>query len=475
LHTQRLVTGLVIAASSVALSGAANATGIAVARFGGEQGHPMADNPTAIYYNPAGLALGHGTRILLEGTFALRMLDYTRPEGAIDNPNEAPGTPDLSVNSGEATLSNLIISPFIGVASDLGVPNLGLGLGFYTPLGGQATWDKIDAFEDSSYPGAVDGPQRWHNIEGAIRSSYVTAAGAYKFPFGLSVGVGANLAISLINTVRAANPDGTDDVVAAGNRPQEGRSWLDVSGMTFSLGVGLAYQPRPDMVFGVSYQSQPGFGDMTLEGTLNTKFGTSPASSSDVEVVQQYPDIIRLGGKFRPAGNVELRLWGSFERWSVFKSQCILNVSAPNRRCELNEDGTPVAGDTGITNNIPRDWKNAFGVRASGSYWLNPGVELQLGVGYDGNAVPDKTMEASLPDWNDITATVGTVVDLLGGNLQVNASVLGVFSLSRTIDPRPRMDGESVAPYRPPTRIPDGAGEYSAMVLVLQLGVGYRF
>jgi long-chain fatty acid transport protein len=474
LDTQRLLPGLLIAGFTLS-SGAANATGIAVARFGGEQGHPMADNPTAIYYNPAALALGLGTRIFVEGTFALRMLDYTRSQGAIDHPNATPGTPDVAVNSGDNTLSNVIVSPFIGVASDLGVPNLGLGLGFYTPLGGQAKWDTIDSFADSTYPGAVDGPQRWHNIEGAIRSSYVTAAGAYKLPFGLSIGVGANAVISVIDTVRAANPDGTDDVVGIGNRPQEGRSWLDVSGVTFSLGVGLAYQPRPNMVFGISYQSQPGFGDMTLEGTLTTKFGTAPVSESDVEVVQQYPDIIRAGGKFRPADNVELRLWGSFERWSVFKSQCILNVNQPNRRCELNDDGTPVAGDTGITNNIPRDWKNAFAVRASGSYWLNPAVELQLGVGFDGNAVPDSTMEASLPDWNDVTGTVGTVLDLMGGDLQLNASLLGVFSLSRTIDPRPRMDGEPVAPYQPPTRIPDGAGEYSALVLVLQLGVGYRF
>jgi long-chain fatty acid transport protein len=438
----------------------------------------MTDSPTAIYYNPAGLALAVGTRVFVEGTFALRMLTYDRAQGAIDHPNATPGTPDVNANAGEANLSNLIISPFIGVATNLGVENLGLGLGFYTPLGGQATWDKNEAYEGNTmYVGAVDGTQRWHNMEGYIRSSYVTLAGAYKFPFGLSVGLGANAVLSSINTIRAANPDGTDDLVGVGGRHQEGRSWLDVTDLTFSLGVGVAYSPpsRPDLVIGLSYQSQPGLGEMTLEGQLTTKFGLTPASTTDVETHQEYPDIIRLGAKFKPMSSVELRLWGAYERWSVFKQQCIVNATVETRSCEFNEDGTPTTGTAGVLFNIPRDWEDAFSVRASGSYWVNKDFELQLGVGFDGNAVPDEMLETSLPDWNDITATVGTVIGLMDGNLQINASLLGVFSMTRTTDPRPRNGTEVEFQYVPPSRLPDGAGEYQALVLVLQVGVGYRF
>lgn len=475
MESHRLLSGLLVAASTLALAGPARATGIAVARFGGEQGHPMADNPTAIYYNPAGLALGIGTRIFVEGTFALRNLTYDRAQGAIDHPNATPGTPDVNVNAGEATLSNLIVSPFIGVASDLGVKNLGVGLGFYTPIGGQAKWDKNDDFANSPYPGAVDGTARWHNIEGSIRSSYVTAAGAYKFPFGLSVGVGANLVYSVVDTIRASNSDGTDDLVTTGGRQQEGRSWLDVTDLTFALGVGVTYSPREDIVFGLSYQSQPGFGDMSYEGKLTNKLGLNPTAVTDVEEVHQYPDIIRAGGKYKPTSATELRVWGSFERWSVFKSQCIMNKNVPNHSCALNADGTPVSGDSGVVNNIPRDWKDAFAVRASGSYWMNRDLELQLGVGYDGDAVPDSTLETSLPDWDDITATVGGVFGLMGGDLQLSASLLGVFSLTRTTDPRQRNGGEAIAQYMPPSRVPDAAGKYEAMILVLQVGVGYRF
>jgi long-chain fatty acid transport protein len=107
-------------------------------------------------------------------------------------------------------------------------------------------------------------------------------------------------------------------------------------------------------------------------------------------------------------------------------------------------------------------------VRASGSYWLNPGLELQGGLGFDGNAVPDSTQESSLPDWNDISVTVGAALDLLGGKMKLSASFLAVISIPRTIEP-------SDPTYLPPSQVPDGAGEYKQFVGVLQLGVGYKF
>ena len=42
-------------------------SGFYVARFGGSHGHGATDNVTAIYYNPAGLALGADTRLHVEG------------------------------------------------------------------------------------------------------------------------------------------------------------------------------------------------------------------------------------------------------------------------------------------------------------------------------------------------------------------------------------------------------------------------
>ena len=56
------------------------ASGFYVARFGGEHGHPTTDNLSAIYYNPAGLSLGAGTRLTIDANLAWRAGSYERPE-----------------------------------------------------------------------------------------------------------------------------------------------------------------------------------------------------------------------------------------------------------------------------------------------------------------------------------------------------------------------------------------------------------
>ena len=77
---------------------AARAGGLAAARFGGELGNPTTGHPTALYFNPAGLALGTGTRIYAEGVLVYRSASYDRPVAAIDNVLEdgemGSGTPE---------------------------------------------------------------------------------------------------------------------------------------------------------------------------------------------------------------------------------------------------------------------------------------------------------------------------------------------------------------------------------------------
>ncbi len=192
-----------VAALATLFAAEASASGFLVARFGGEHGHPTTSNATAMYYNPAGLALGSGTGVFLDGSLAWRVMEYDRDPGAVDNPLEpgdtGSGTPNtaegLEANAGKGTLTNILGSPFLGITSDFGVEGLGLGLGFYVPFGGSSVYDQGD--HDPAFPGAEDGAQRWWVVQGTIRSLYFTAAGAYHIP-------AANLSIGLsLNAVRS--------------------------------------------------------------------------------------------------------------------------------------------------------------------------------------------------------------------------------------------------------------------------------
>ena len=49
---------------------------------------------------------------------------------------------------------------------------------------------EVDKYKgNSTYPGAVDGPARWHGMTGAIASIYLSAGAAYELADELSVGV----------------------------------------------------------------------------------------------------------------------------------------------------------------------------------------------------------------------------------------------------------------------------------------------
>lgn len=462
--------------TALCLSTAAHAGGYATARFGGEHGHPATAHPTAMYFNPAGLTLGSGTRVYGEGLLAYRTATFERPVEAIDNLGS--GTPDdadgRAANTGRGELSNFLVSPFLGVVTDLGIESLGLAAGVYAPFGGQASWNENDQFANSTmYPGAVDGPQRWSTIEGSQRALYATVAGAYRLAGPrLSIGVGLNAVTQDVSLVRARNGNGTDDLVDGLGEISEGRTLIEGSDMSLSVGAGILWEATDSLRVGLSYQSTPGFGERALEGELTNKFGSGEVTVTETELLFTLPDTFRAGVTFRPISMLEVRLSGDYTRWSKFERHCLLDRSVPDRKCALNDDGSvdTNAGGAGVVVVIPRDWKDTYGVRAGASFWASDALEVFGGVGFDSNAVPDETLDAGVMDMNKVVSSVGARYGLRGGAMSLAASFTNVTYASRDVSAR----AEGEAPMIP-SRNPDGAGSYSQSVNLLTVGMLYAF
>src|SRR5829696_4332538 len=81
------------------------ASGFSTARFGGEHGNPVTTNPTAIYYNPAGLAESEGIHIFVDGNIAFRGATYKHTAAPTDNPEPAGAE---GANTDEANLFNVV-------------------------------------------------------------------------------------------------------------------------------------------------------------------------------------------------------------------------------------------------------------------------------------------------------------------------------------------------------------------------------
>lgn len=434
------------------------ASGFSTARFGAEHGTPVSPNPTAIYYNPAALAQSPGLRVFLDVSTAFRRATYThRPaEGDVPEPPGAEGA-----NVGEGKLFNVLAVPMVGVSYEV-FPKFVVGLGTYIPFGGTSVWDENERFEDDPrYPGLVDGVARWYSIEGTIQSMYFTLAAAYEIPdTRLSIGASGNLIHSVVHTIRARTAALNNDIAT------EGRSYVDVDGWQGSFGVGLMYEALDDELWlGASYQSRPNVsGGMELEGTLKNYF-TGSESDDPVKLEQDLPDIIRVGARWRTRKDLELRLFGDYTRWSALEHQCVVRRGSS---CDLLPDGSAPDGSQ-IIQNLPRDWQDAFGVRAGVSYWPDDPLELMVGTGYDSNAIPSEHLDPALMDFHDVMLALGArwnVIDPLFAALTYTQ----FYYFPRDTN------GESINDnYPSPSTSPDAGGRYTQFIGVLNANVELVF
>lgn len=445
------------AGTALGLSGHANASGFSTARFTAEHGHPTTSNATALYFNPGALVNSTGTRLLLDGSLALRWasFDHERPEPAAGLPADALDEPadGQGANYGKATLFNVFGGPSLGFTMQH--DSLVWGVGVFAPFAGNAAWDTNDKFKgNTTYPGAVDGVARWHNIEGELRSIYLTAGLAYAFG-DFSVGVAGNLVQSSIETVRARNADGSDSL------DTEGRSVFDVEGWHGSFAVGVQYSDQEKLWVGASYQAQPGLGEMKMTGELKN-FLNGVRTEDNVDFYQSLPDIVRVGGRYRPTPELEVRLFGDYTRWSVFDRQCL---SRKNESCRVDSRGAFVAG-SGVIQNFARNWKDAFQVRLGASFWTSEELELFAGLGYDSDAVPDKYLEPALMDGDDISVAAGARI-ALSDSLFIAGSYTHLYYFPRdnsgdsAVDSPNRVaSGEQGVP----SVAPDAGGKYTHQV-----------
>jgi long-chain fatty acid transport protein len=350
---------------------------------------------------------------------------------------------------------------------NLGVP-LTVGAAFFAPFGGQAVWDGQPGV--AGFPGSADGPQRWYTIDGTIRTLSITGGAAYYIePARLSIGATANYLSTTVQTLRARTSAGDDRL------QNEGRSYIDAAGTDLSFGVGALWEAIEDRLWvGVSYQSRPNLdGRQALEGTLRNYF-TPNDSSESIVFTQQLPDIYRLGFRYRIDPQWEVRLFGDYSRWSAMRQQCVVNTQVlgdqdPTVFCRTRENGRLVEPGNNAILAIPRRWEDAFGFRVGTSYFVSDRLELQLDLGFDGNAIPDEALEPALMDMNKVSTGLGAYyqfTDWFG--LAVNATNIFYFERDTT-------GARTANTFLPPSKQPSSEGIYNQNIFLLNTGFYLSF
>ncbi len=338
---RQLVVALLLAAIPEALAnGLRVVSQDAFAAARGDAFTATADNPSAIYYNPAGITqlAGDNVRGGLYGIFL--------------NPtfNPPPGRP----NSGQTyeTSKRFASAPQFYFTHQLKKLPVTVGLGVYAPYGGTLEWPDATRFR------AV-----------AERSSLMylrfNPVVAVKLCDTLSLAVGGSLDYARLNLQQG--------ILKSANPPNFFRFTGD--GFSADYNAGILWQPSEMISFGATVRGETPF---TLDGsTTFEEDGAFPGGSRLARMNLTFPLTTTFGLSLRPTPQWNFECDVDYAGWDSVGDTAIRQVTAP---------------PSGIQQNIPvhLQWQASWMFSLGVTRYFDNGWHVSAGYLFDQNSVPNK-------------------------------------------------------------------------------------
>jgi len=337
----------------------------------------QADNPSAVYYNPAGILQLEGTQFSV-GLSAIRPhasfeTDGNRANLAPPRP-QAWGGPPAGTNTSNRDTTFYIPNAYITQKMS---DSWGFGFGAFSNFGLSTRWD--DGWEGRFITGGTSAEITTLSLNPVIAFKpwdrltlsagpvlqYVEIVLKYKIP---NVNLTGN---PLLGPSTAA--------ISEGSVKLQGEDW------DWGWNVALLYQITDTIKFGASYRSQiqhsitngnVHFDPEGVNGYYNTS-GTAPLN---------LPAIGYLGLSWSPKPftfefDMQYTDWGSYNKLEVNFDQPI---------------GVPgVTQQTGISKE--KDWHAVWAYRFGAQYSVTDWLDLRIGYIYDPSPIPSRTLDPLVP------------------------------------------------------------------------------
>jgi len=353
----------------------------------------LADDGSAIYWNPAGLA-GQHNAISVSVADIIPMANY-----------------DLAMYGIEAEAEmNHYISPNIFVNYNVG--KFVFGLGAYVPAGLGAEWDGADLV-------AFNGPAAF-DPTGALTNAFygtefewmskigvfdISPAVSYELSDQLSIGVAANIYYGMLELKRGADFFGYDfdptsptfgtPVMGVEDGMLDTQQLIDVTGFGYGGAFGLMWKPSEKVNVGFSYRSPVNVefeGDAGFENPLFALVGMTDAMAKmDAEMDIEWPTWIGGGVAIKASDKLTLTADAQYTNWAAMEKVDVI-VQMPT-------------GET--VSEMHLLWKDAIQYRLGLEYMMKHNLALRTGWYYDPQPAPDETLTILFPS--------GTYSVLTGG------------------------------------------------------------
>jgi long-chain fatty acid transport protein len=322
----------------------------------------VADDPSALAYNPAGITQLKGTNIYGGPTFVAPSTTFKSPSGAE-----------------EKTEFQVFFPPHFYATSDIGTDDFRVGLGMFAPFGvGGRKWDE-------------HGLTRFISTESMIGTLWINPTVAYQVLPKLSIGIGIDYMISQNKAKRKVD----QSALGAG----EGELKLKALGDGWGYNAGLLFKPDAKISLGFAYRSRIRVDHSgrikfkNIAPALQPAFG-APEFSTDIETTLTFPDIVSFGAAYRPTKELTFSFDLEQIRWSTFKKATL----------DLEHE-VPAAGFT--DNSTPLDWRDIWTIKFGAEYRVNERFALRGGYVYVQTPVPNHTIDPSNPDSTQHNISVG--------------------------------------------------------------------
>lgn len=293
-----------------------------------------ADDGTSTFYNPGGLALGHGYHVQLGALYALSEL--TAQRHAVDFSDPAGVT--IGVD-GDIPLTG----PLAGV----------LRFGY----GGYALPDKLMHLGTPSRSDPV-----FPYYENRTQRLVVLPALGVRLADWLGIGVAANFFAGVSGPSQVAH--GAGNALEA-RIDQEARSALAAI-------VGVQARPSDDFSLGLVYHQE--FASPNLTRTLSDVGGVPLVVNVNLEQAFFTPDTFVLAAASKPTRRMDLELDVAYERWSAYRG--------PTMTADAALPGVSLRSRA-----EPHLWRDIWTLRAGASYRFDVGTKHELildaGAGFE--------------------------------------------------------------------------------------------
>ena len=364
----------------------------------------QADDPSAIYFNPAGLTQLKGQNIMLGGT-------YVRLEG-----EEFKGTTPLTggVSTTETQKSLDLFIPNVYYTRTTNDGYIAYGVGIFAPFGlGQEYENKSTSIFRNQIT-KID-----------LQTLVINPTITFKINEVLSVGAGIDYMMG------KATLEKTPVVPGVGNLYQlELKSkWKVQDGDAWGYNFGLLLKPTENFRIGANYRSP--FTLKIKDAEVNVSnvspayatglLGPAPSNTSGSATIKM-PATFALGAAYT-IGRLTVEADGDWTFWSSFKS---LPITIEN----------PVP--TLFSTDAPKNWKDVVAFRVGAEYRVTDPLALRAGFVYDPTPVPAETMGPELPDSTRLNYMVGAGYKI--GPWTIDVGGMYIEKFDRTVS-NPQFNG----------------------------------